>query len=118
MIETASSVNTFSLGDSPEILVAGQSSGHVTVFKIGALQSNNQVVFEKVKEVKVTDKNISKVVRTTRNDFALGTQSGIIFCAFRPANSYNIQPTAEPEVLNGKDITELSEFAQDQYCVG
>jgi len=30
-------------------------------------------VFEKVKEVKVTDKNISKVVRTTRNDFALGT---------------------------------------------
>ena len=37
VIETASSVNTFSLGDSPEILVAGQSSGHVTVFKIGAL---------------------------------------------------------------------------------
>ena len=89
MIETASSINTFSLGDSPEILVAGQSSGHVTVFKIGGL-INSQFVFEKVKEVKVTDKSISKVVRTTRNDFALGTQSGIIFCAFRPANSYNI----------------------------
>ena len=85
----------------------------MTVFKIGALQNNNSLVFEKVKEVKVTDKNISKVVRTTRNDFALGTQSGIIFCAFRPANSFNLQPTSEPEVLTGKDITELSEFAQD-----
>jgi len=72
-LETASSVNTLSLGDSPEILVAGQSTGHVAVFKIGSLQNGGSLVFEKVKEIKVTDKNISKIVRTTRNDFALGT---------------------------------------------
>ena len=83
------------------------------MFKIGLLKNNNQLVFEKVKENKVSEKSISKVVRTTRNDFAIGTQSGIIFCAFKPANSYNIQQTADPEVLTGKDITELSEFAQD-----
>lgn len=56
------------------------------MFKIGNLSN---FTFEKVKEVKLTDKNISKVVRTTRNDFALGTESGILFCAFT-LNSYNI----------------------------
>jgi hypothetical protein len=89
-IETASSVNTLSLADTNEVLVAGQVSGYITVFKIGPLQENNQLIFEKVKETKVSEKNIIKVVRTTRNDFAVGTNSGIIFCAFRPAKSYNI----------------------------
>ena len=89
-IETASSVNTLSLADTNEVLVAGQVSGFITVFKIGPLQDNNQLTFEKVKETKVSEKNIIKVVRTTRNDFAVGTNSGIIFCAFRPAKSYNI----------------------------
>lgn len=70
--------------------MAGQVSGYITVFKIGPLQENNQLIFEKVKETKVSEKNIIKVVRTTRNDFAVGTNSGIIFCAFRPAKSYNI----------------------------
>jgi hypothetical protein len=35
-----------------------------------------------MKEVKLLDKSISKIVRTTRNDFALGTESGVYFCGF------------------------------------
>lgn len=110
--ETVSSVNSMSLGDSTDVLVAGQSGGHVSVFKISAFAKEG-FVFEKVKEVKLTDKSISKVVRTTRNDFALGTESGVIFCAFKPPLSYNIALTSEPECLSGKDITELSEYAHD-----
>ncbi len=98
-------------------MVAGQSGGHISVFKIGPY-SRESFIFEKVKEVKITDRNISKVVRTTRNDFALGTESGVIFCAFKPALSFNIVLTAEPECLSGKDITELSEYAHDQFVVG
>lgn len=87
------------------------------MFKIGPY-SREGFIFEKAKEVKLVDKNISKVVRTTRNDFALGTESGVVFCCFKPANSLNIALTGEPECLPGKDITELSEYALDQYVVG
>jgi hypothetical protein len=72
-------------------------------------------LLEKVSEVKVCDKNIAKVVRTTRNDFALGTQTGVLFAIMR--SDYNIRLTGE-ESLQGKDITELSEYAQDRFVVG
>ena len=32
---------------------------------------------QKLKEFKIFDANISKVVRTTRNDFAFGTSNGV-----------------------------------------
>lgn len=107
-------MNSLSLGDNSDTLVAGQSSGHISVFKIGPNNASaKDFIFEKVKEVKILEKNISKVVRTTRNDFALGTESGVVFCTFRPAHSYNIVLTGEPEYCKGKDITELSEYALD-----
>lgn len=87
MKETASSVNSLSVGDQVDVLLVAQSGGHITVFKIG---DSEHFVFEKVKENKVTAKNISKIVRTTRNDFALGTESGVLFCSFKPPASFNI----------------------------
>ena len=113
--ETASSVNSLSVGDTVDVLLAGQSGGHISVFKIGDLA---QQAFEKVKEVKVTNRNISKIVRTSRNDFALGTESGVLFCAFKPPMTFNIALTQEKECLSGKDVTELSEYAHDQFIVG
>ena len=56
---------------------------------------NEVLNFEKVKEVKMTEKVISKIVRTTRNDFALATESGVIFCGFKPPTSYNIALISE-----------------------
>ena len=70
LVETAAAVNSLSFGESSGILVAGQTGGFLSVFKIGSVEA---FVLEKVGEVKVCDKNIAKVVRTTRNDFALGT---------------------------------------------
>lgn len=72
-----------------DTLVAGQSSGHISVFRIGPYVKEGHT-FEKSKEIKLLDKNISKVVRTTRNDFALGTEKGIHFCHFKPANSHTL----------------------------
>lgn len=89
MKETASSVNSMSIGESTDVLLVGQSSGYLSVFKIGPY-SQKDFVFEKMKEVRLLDKNISKVVRTTRNDFALGTESCVVFCGFVPPQSYNI----------------------------
>ena len=112
LVETAAAVNSLSLGESPGILVAGQTSGFLSVFKIG---TDKDFLLDKVGEVKVCDKNIAKVVRTTRNDFALGTQTGVLFAVMR--TDYNIRLTGE-ESLQGKDITELSEYAQDRFVVG
>ena len=83
----------------------------IAAFSIGP--SSKSFVFEKLKEEKLIDKNISKVVRTTRNDFALGTESGVYFCTFK--DSFKL--LGEP-ILPGSDVTELSEFALDQFVVG
>lgn len=69
-IQTSGSVNSLSLGNSAEILVAGQSNGKLSVIRIGSQERFN---FQKVNEAAITDKNIAKVVRTTRDDFAIGT---------------------------------------------
>jgi hypothetical protein len=69
----------------------------------------------------VTEKNISKVVRTTRNDFALGTSAGIVFCKLakdhQTGNPVLIANNGET-LLEQKDITEVSEFAQDKFIIG
>jgi len=62
----------------------------LSVFKIGAVE---EFEFKKVGEVKVCDRNIAKVVRTTRDDLALGTQSGILFATMR--HDYTIKLTGE-----------------------
>jgi len=55
--------------------------------------------------------NISKVVRTTRNDLALGTSDGIKFAKMLPGGE--IKVTNEKLPIVGKDVTELSEFSVD-----
>ena len=86
--DTQSSVNSLSVGETPNVLVAGQSGGHVAVFKVGSAAAD-KFSLDLVKEARPTTKNISKVIRTTRNDFALGTESGVVFCAFKPPDSFN-----------------------------
>lgn len=74
------SVNSFSLGANKNMLVCGQTSGVVAIFDIGRDKKSGQHILRKKSEYKVCEKNISKVVRTTRNDFALGTSAGMVFC--------------------------------------
>jgi hypothetical protein len=76
MIETEGSVNSLSLGAASNMLLCGETAGLVAILEIGG---NSKYPMRKVSEYKVTDKNISKVVRTTRNDFVLGTSNGIVF---------------------------------------
>ena len=91
-INTKGSVNSISLGFSPHTLIIGQTSGYLSVVKINAdrlkQESNRQqsasqsakaAPIEKLKEVRLFDANISKVVRTTRNDLAIGTSKGVYF---------------------------------------
>jgi hypothetical protein len=111
--ETSNSVNSLSISDQQDILVAGQSGGHITTFRIGTL---NSFMFETLKDNKLSTKNINKVVRTTRADFALGTENGVIFCGYKPSDSHNLAIVSE--ALQGKDITELSEFQQDKFVIG
>ena len=73
-------------------------------------------MFETLKDNKLSTKNINKVVRTTRADFALGTENGVIFCGYKPSDSHNLAIVSE--ALQGKDITELSEFQQDKFVIG
>jgi hypothetical protein len=68
-----------------------------------------------VHEVKVVDSNISKVIRTTRNDFALGTSKGVYF--FKVYEDFTVEPVTSIPCLPGRDITELSEYAIDQFVV-
>jgi hypothetical protein len=50
------------------------------------------------------------VVRTTKDDFALATESGVVFCEFR---DNKLQLTEEGVFLKGVEVTELSEYAAD-----
>jgi len=70
---------------------------------------------EKIKEVRLFDANISKVVRTTRNDIAIGTSKGVFF--YKVTNDYNMEPIYAQSMLPECDVTELSEFAIDKYVV-
>ena len=70
----------------------------------------------KLKEFKLFDANISKVVRTTRNDFVFGTSDGVQF--FKLNNNHEFEPSPEPPYLAGKDVTEVSEFSHDRFVVG
>jgi hypothetical protein len=60
--------------------------------------------------------NISKVVRTTRNDLAIGTAKGMLFVDQTPEGS--LVPTKEKVMLDTKDITELSEYSHDRFIIG
>ena len=71
---------------------------------------------QKLRELKIFEANISKVVRTTRNDFVFGTSNGIYF--FKMKDQYNMEPTNEPIQLEGKDVTEISEFSHDRFVIG
>jgi len=76
-VDTEGSVNSLSLGAASNMLLCGETAGLVAILEIGT--GNSKHPMRKVSEYKVTEKNISKVVRTTRNDFVLGTSSGIVF---------------------------------------
>lgn len=71
------SVNSLSLGAANNMLLCGETAGLVAILEIGT--GNSRQTMRKISEYKVTDKNISKVVRTTRNDFVLGTSAGLVF---------------------------------------
>ena len=86
------SVNSISLGFTPNTLIIGQTSGFLAIIKINsdrqkpatskkspASASPDNQVLVKIKEVRLFDANISKVVRTTRNDIAIGTSKGVFF---------------------------------------
>jgi hypothetical protein len=60
------------------------------------------------------DKKINKVVRTTRDDFAIGTQAGVYFCTI---SKTTIQIVGSV-ILPGKEITELSEYNLDKFVAG
>ena len=72
---------------------------------------------QKMKEVKLFDANISKVVRTTRNDFAFGTSRGVYFFRMNE-NNFTFEPSAEPLCLDGRDVTEVSEYSHDKFVIG
>lgn len=110
MREAATSVNSLTIAD--DMVIAGQSGGYVSIFKIGA----NLGEFEKIKDFWLIDKNISKIILTSRKDFALGTESGVVFCCLKSGN--NLVLTSERYCLKGKDITELSEYDTDKFAVG
>ena len=57
------------------------------------------------------DTNISKVIRTTRNDFAFGTSKGVHFFKVHP--DLSMTPTTTVACLPDRDITEISEYAVD-----
>ena len=70
-----------------------------------------------MKDVKLFDANISKVVRTTRNDFAFGTSRGVFFFRMNE-NNFTFEPAAEPICLDGRDVTEVSEYSHDKFVIG
>ena len=59
-------------------------------------------------------------MRTTRNDFVLGTAAGIIFFTVGkdPRSNSLLIKTGHEALLRDKDITEVSEYAQDKFVVG
>ena len=61
------------------------------------------------------DANISKVIRTTRNDYAFGSSKGVHF--YKVNQDFSIEPASSKAFLADNDVTELSEFAIDKYCV-
>ena len=84
-------MNSISLGFAPNTLIIGQTGGNIAIVKINgdrdsggrkgsaAAAQTNPAALEKIKELKLFEANISKVVRTTRNDIAIGTSKGIFF---------------------------------------
>ena len=97
------------------MLLAGETAGVVAIFEIGKSKSTGEPFMRKVLEKPVCDQNISKVVRTTRNDFVLGTAAGLVFFSVGkdPRTSDLKVKTTADVLLRDKDITEVSEFAQD-----
>ena len=69
----------------------------------------------KIHEVKLFDINISKVLRTTRDDLGLGTAKGVHFFKVNP--DFSVEPSCNVACLTECDVTEFSEFAIDMYCV-
>ena len=91
-VNVKGSVNSISLGFHPNTLILGQTNGHITFIKINAdleksveAKRNSQASASrppcllKIHEVKLFDVNISKVIRTTRDDLCLGTSKGVHF---------------------------------------
>jgi len=72
-------------------------------------------VLSKIYEVKLVDVNISKVIRTTKNDVAFGTSKGVHF--YKVNQDFSLEPSCSVACLTDCDVTELSEFAIDKYCV-
>ena len=120
-------MNSLSLGLEPNTLIVGQTNGHVMFVKINAdrvstdqpkqasSSASRPPALQKIHEVKLFDFNIAKVIRTTRNDIALGTSQGVHF--FKVNNDYSVEPSCSVACLMESDVTELSEFAIDKYCV-
>jgi len=72
-------------------------------------------VLTKIYEVKLLDVNISKVIRTTKNDIAFGTSKGVHF--YKVNQDFSLEPSCSVACLIEYDVTEISEFAVDKFCV-
>lgn len=93
------------------MLLCGETNGLIAIIEIGT--ANSKQPMRKISEQRVTDKNISKVVRTTRNDFVLGTSSGIVFAQLvkdPKTNGPMLRQVQGGVMLKDKDVTEVSEF--------
>ena len=109
-INTKGGINSISLGFHPNTLILGQTGGNISFIKINAdrdqveSKRNSQVssqskpsCLQKIHEVKLLDANISKVIRTTRNDIAFGTSKGVYF--YKVNQDYSLEPALNMALL-------------------
>ena len=110
-ISTQGSINAISQGFHPNTLILGQTNGYICFAKIngdrtgGAAGKKKQSTssgglpsaLQKIMEIKILDCNISKVIRTTRNDVALGTSKGVHF--YKVNQDYSMEPSCNVECL-------------------
>lgn len=124
-VETRGSVNSISLTFIPDVIIVVQTGGNVLLAKINGDRAHDsqqkqgggmpQEPLVKLYETRISEANISKVVRTTRDDFAFATSKGVLF--FRLNKDMTLEPSCQVTCIPGCDITELSEYAIDQYVV-
>jgi len=59
--------------------------------------------------------NVSKVLRTTRNDIAIGSSKGVFFAKVN--QDFSVELVNQQALLPECDVTEVSEFAIDKFVV-
>lgn len=98
-------MNTICLGLTSGTVAVGQNNGVVSIVKV------NGGAMQKLGDYQVTDRNVSKLFKTSRSDLAVATSKGLVFGVAGPGGS--IVPSSERLLLHDQDITELSEYVPD-----